>query len=81
MAVYKRTYTTYSGPLTPPRTRFLVLPRYSYERLFQSRFLTGFLVACFFFPLANDIVYSLPSRRTQTWSFVESALTTETPTP
>ncbi len=51
MAVYKRTYTTYSGPLTPPRTRFLVLPRYSYERLFQSRFLTGFLVACFFFPL------------------------------
>lgn len=51
MAVYKRTYTTYAGPLTAPRTRFLVLPRYSYERLFQSRFLTGFLVACFFFPL------------------------------
>ncbi|MBM3760663.1 MAG: hypothetical protein FJW36_10500 [Acidobacteria bacterium] len=51
MAVYKRTYTTYAGPLTPPRTRFLVLPRYCYERLFQSRFLTGFLVACFFFPL------------------------------
>jgi len=51
MAVYKRTYSSYTGPLTDPRTRFLVLPRYSYERLFQSRFLTGFLVACFFFPL------------------------------
>ncbi len=51
MAVYKRTYTSYSGPLTSPRARFLVLPRYSYERLFQSRFLTGFLVSCFFFPL------------------------------
>ncbi len=51
MAVYKRSYTTYSGPLTSPRSRFLVLPRYSYERLFTSRFLTGFLVACFFFPL------------------------------
>lgn len=51
MAVYKRTYSTYNGPLTPPRTRFLVLPRYSYERLFANRFLTGFLVACFFFPL------------------------------
>lgn len=51
MAVYKRSYTTYSGPLTAPRGRFLVLPRYSYERLFTSRFLTGFLVACFFFPL------------------------------
>ncbi len=52
MAVYKRSYSTYSGTLTDPRTRFLVLPRYSYERLFQSRFLTGFLVACFFFPMA-----------------------------
>jgi ABC-2 type transport system permease protein len=51
MAVYKRTYTTYSGPLTPPRLRFLVLPRYCYPQLFANRFLTGFLVACFFFPL------------------------------
>jgi ABC-2 type transport system permease protein len=51
MAVYKRSYSTYAGPLTNPRTRFLVLPRYSYERLFQSRFLTGFLVACLFMPL------------------------------
>lgn len=51
MAVYKRSYTSYSGSLTNPRTRFLVLPRYSYERLFQSRFLTGFLVACLFMPL------------------------------
>jgi ABC-2 type transport system permease protein len=51
MAVYKRSYSTYTGHLTNPRTRFLVLPRYSYERLFQSRFLTGFLVACFFFPM------------------------------
>lgn len=51
MAVYKRTYTNYAGSFTDPRTRFLVLPRYSYERLFQNRFLTGFLVACLFFPL------------------------------
>jgi ABC-2 type transport system permease protein len=51
VAVYKRTYTNYSGSFTDPRTRFLVLPRYSYERLFQSRFLTGFLVACLFFPV------------------------------
>jgi ABC-2 type transport system permease protein len=51
MAVYKRSYSTYAGPFTNPRTRFLVLPRYSYERLFQSRFLTGFLVACLFMPM------------------------------
>lgn len=51
MAVYKRSYKGYTGQLTDPARRFLVLPRYSYERLFQNRFLTAFLVACFFFPL------------------------------
>jgi ABC-2 type transport system permease protein len=51
MAVYKRSYKTYTGALTDARFRFLILPRYSYERLFASRFLVGFLVASFFFPL------------------------------
>lgn len=51
MAVYKRSYKSYTGALTDPRTRFLILPKYSYERLFASRFLTGFLVASCFFPL------------------------------
>ena len=51
MAVYKRSYKGYAGRMTDPLTRFLVIPRFSYERLFQNRFLTGFLVACFFFPL------------------------------
>ena len=37
--------------------------------------------SCFFLPSANHIEYSLPSRRTQTCSFFERALTTETPTP
>lgn len=51
MAVYKRTYKSYSGPLTPAWSRFMILPRYSYARLFQSKFLIMFLVACFFYPL------------------------------
>ena len=51
MAVYKRTYKTYSGPTTPAWSRFMILPRYSYARLFQSKFLIMFLVACFFYPL------------------------------
>lgn len=51
MAVYKRTYKGYSGDLTPSWSRFLILPRYSYARLFQSKFLIMFLVACFFYPL------------------------------
>ena len=51
MAVYKRTYKGYAGSLTPEWSRFLILPRYSYSRLFQSKFLLLFLAACYFFPL------------------------------
>ncbi len=51
MAVYKRTYKGYSGGLTPTWSRFLILPRYSYARLFQSKFLLLFYLACFIYPL------------------------------
>jgi ABC-2 type transport system permease protein len=51
MAVYKRTYKGYTGELTPAWSRFLILPRYSYSRLFHSKFLIMFLVACFFYPI------------------------------
>lgn len=52
MAVYKRTYKTYSGPRTVPWSRFLILTRYSYARVFQSRFLVLFLASCLFYPIA-----------------------------
>jgi ABC-2 type transport system permease protein len=51
VAVYKRTYKTYDGALTPAWSRFLILPRASYGRLMQSKFLVIFLMASFFFPL------------------------------
>lgn len=51
MAVYKRTYKGYSGPLTATWSRFLILPRYSYARLFQSKFLILFNVACMIYPI------------------------------
>lgn len=51
MAVYRRTYKPYSGMLTAPWSRFLVLFRYSRRNLFRSRIQTGFFVACFFYPL------------------------------
>jgi ABC-2 type transport system permease protein len=47
MAVYKRAYRPYEGPLTPEWSRFLVLPRYAFQEVFESRLLTAFLVACF----------------------------------
>lgn len=51
MAVYKRTYRGYSGPLTNPTWRFLLLRRYAFRSIFRSRFLLVGYVACFFAPL------------------------------
>ena len=48
MAVHKRAYRPYEGPLTAERWRFLVLPRYAFRELFESRVLTAFLVLCLF---------------------------------
>lgn len=53
MAVYKKSYKGFSGALTPAWSRFLVLPRYSFARLFQSKFLFIFYALCFFPVLAS----------------------------
>ncbi len=37
MAVYKRGYRRYRGPLTGHWTRFMVLPRYAWRKLYQQR--------------------------------------------
>ena len=37
MAVYRRGYQRYQGPITSRWTRFLVLPRFAWRRLFQQR--------------------------------------------
>lgn len=58
MAVYKRTYKGYTGALTPEWSRFMILPRYSYARLFQSKFLLMFLAACAIYPIgAAGFIY------------------------
>lgn len=46
MAVHRRAYRPYDGPLTPERGRFLVLSRYSLLELFESRVLLSFFVFC-----------------------------------
>jgi len=45
MAVYKRAYRSYSGPITDERWRFLVLTRYSLTQLFSSRAFSWFMMA------------------------------------
>ena len=58
MAVYKRTYKAYTGPLTNPTWRFLVLQRYALKSIFKSRFLLVGYLACFIAPiLAICLVY------------------------
>src|SRR5256885_14678412 len=47
MAVYKRAYAGYSGVHTPTWSRLLVLARYSFADLFQSRIFTAFFVLTF----------------------------------
>jgi len=51
VAVYRRSYTSYSGPLAPTWSRSLVLFRYSRRKLFHSKLQTGLFVLCFFYPL------------------------------
>jgi len=51
VAIYKRTYSRYTGKLTARWTRFLILTRYSYARLFQSKFLVLFLGLCLAYPI------------------------------
>jgi ABC-2 type transport system permease protein len=58
MAVYKRTYKGYEGGLTAEWSRFMILPRYSYARLFQSKFLLMFLAVCAIYPIgAAGFIY------------------------
>jgi ABC-2 type transport system permease protein len=48
LAVYKRSYRPYAGPLTAERWRFLVVPRYAIQELVESRVLMAFVVMCLF---------------------------------
>jgi ABC-2 type transport system permease protein len=47
MAVYEQTYRAYDGPLTPEKSRFLVLPRYGLQEAFSSKLFLAFFVVCF----------------------------------
>jgi hypothetical protein len=53
MAVYKQNYKGYSGAVTARWSRFSVVTRYGYTRLFQSRMLMIFIAVCLVPPLAG----------------------------
>jgi ABC-2 type transport system permease protein len=59
MAVYEHRYKPYDGRLTSSWARFLVLPRYAYEDLFQLRFFIALYALCFVAPLIFTILIYL----------------------
>jgi ABC-2 type transport system permease protein len=47
VAVHKRVYRPYEGPLTSERWRLLVLPRYAFMELLESRVMLAYFIFCF----------------------------------
>jgi len=59
MAVYKKSYRGYEGPLTRERSRFLIIPRYAFEEMRRSRFFTSFFLATLINPLVCALIIYL----------------------
>lgn len=51
MAVYRRGYQRYQGPMGSHRARFMVLPRFSWRRLFQQRLVILVMIVALMWPL------------------------------
>lgn len=51
MAVHKHIYKKYTGSRTPAWSRFLVLARFGFVRVFHLKFLSLFITGCLFYPL------------------------------
>lgn len=62
MAVYKRGYQRYAGPFTGRWTRFMVLPRYAWHRLYQQRLVLLLTMAAFVWPLLCAVFVYLTNR-------------------
>lgn len=52
MVINKHSYRNYDGPLTSRWMRFVILSRFYYAPLFQSKFLVFFITVCLFYPIA-----------------------------
>ena len=51
MAVYKRGYQRYQGPIASHWMRFMVLPRFAWRRMFQQRLVLLLMVVAMIWPL------------------------------
>jgi len=64
VAVYDRSYAAYHGELTPERWRFLVLPRYAFRDVFQSKLFVAYMALCMVLPLVLAVMIYLPHNST-----------------
>ena len=53
--MYDRRYRGYDGPITPPSSRWRVLPRFAWAQVFKSRLFAGFFTLCFVWPIGATI--------------------------
>jgi ABC-2 type transport system permease protein len=60
MAVYKRGYEPYEGRLTPQWSRFLIISRYAWRSLSDSKWLLIYLVLCAIAPVVCAVFIYLP---------------------
>jgi ABC-2 type transport system permease protein len=56
MAVYKKTYRPYDGASTSGFSRLMVIPRYAFDDLHRSKFLTTFFICSFIYPLVCALI-------------------------
>ena len=62
MAVYRRGYVRYDGPLNGHWQRLLVLPRFASQEILKQRIVNTVLVAAMFWPLACAVFVYLSNR-------------------
>jgi ABC-2 type transport system permease protein len=73
MAVYKRGYQRYRGPLTSHWTRVLAMPRFAWQRLSQQRLVTIMLILALVWPLLCGL-FIYVSNHSELWKGLGSDL-------
>lgn len=73
MAVYKRGYQRYQGPVTGRLARFFVLPRFAWARLFEQRLIIVMLALSCVWPLLC-MIFVYISHHAELWSGLGSAV-------
>jgi ABC-2 type transport system permease protein len=67
MAVYKRGYQRYQGPLTGHYTRLLAMPRFAWQRLYQQRLVIILTAAALIWPMLCA-VYVYLANHSELWA-------------